>query len=86
MGRDLETTYRITEFEPPHRVVFVGGTNNFESTDVIRVTPADTGVTIDYKAVFELKGLLRFAEPLLRGTFNSLADKAVAGLKETMSA
>lgn len=85
MGRDLETTYRMTEYEPPHRVVLVGGTDNFESTDVITVTPADSGVTIDYKAVFELKGLLRFVEPLFRGSFNSLADKAVAGLKQTLS-
>lgn len=85
MGRDLATTYRLTEYEPTHRVVFVGGTSNFTSTDDIRITPGDDGVTIDYNAEFVLAGVLRFAEPFLKGTFSKLADDAVAGLKRVLS-
>jgi carbon monoxide dehydrogenase subunit G len=84
-GRDLETTYRITEYEAPSRVVLVGGTNNFTSTDIITVTPATDGVEIGYRAIFELSGIMRLAEPFLKGTFNRLADDAVAGLEEVLS-
>ncbi|HSF84170.1 MAG TPA: SRPBCC family protein [Acidimicrobiia bacterium] len=84
-GRDLATTYRITEFDPPSRVVLVGGTNNFTSTDIITVTPATEGVQIGYRAIFELSGIMRLSEPFLKGTFNRLADDAVAGLKVVLS-
>ncbi len=84
-GRDLKTTYRMTEYEPPHRVVLVGGTKNFTSTDIITMTPAGEGVEIGYRAIFELSGVTRLAEPFLRRTFHELADEAVAGLKAVLS-
>ncbi len=84
-GRDLETTYRITEYEPPERVVLVGGTKNFTSTDVITVAPGDDGVQVGYQAIFELRGVMRIAEPFLTGTFNRLADDAMAGLQRVLS-
>jgi carbon monoxide dehydrogenase subunit G len=86
MGRDLATTYRIAEYEPPERLVVVGGTSNFTSTDEIVVRPIDEGVAVDYTAVFELDGLIRVAEPFLRRTFGTLADKAVAGLQRVLAA
>jgi carbon monoxide dehydrogenase subunit G len=86
MGRKLRTTYRIVGYERPTEVVIKGGTNRFTSTDTLTVTPTDDErVRVGYRAVFELGGLLRFAEPLLRGTFERIADKAVAGLAEKLS-
>jgi carbon monoxide dehydrogenase subunit G len=84
-GRELTTSYLVTEYDEPNGIVFVGGTSNFTSTDTITVTQAVDGVQIGYDAVFELHGLLRFAEPLLKGRFAKLADDAVAGLKEVLS-
>ena len=81
MGRKLRTAYRIVDFDRPERVVVKGGTNQFTSTDTITVTPVDGGVQVGYRAVFELSGLLRLAEPFLRGTFQKLGDKAVGGLQ-----
>lgn len=86
MGRKLKTTYRIVGYDRPTEVVMRGGTNQFTSTDTITVTPADAGrVQVRYQAVFELSGLLRFAEPFLRGTFEKLVNKAVAGLEEKLT-
>jgi carbon monoxide dehydrogenase subunit G len=84
-GRNLATSYELTEYDEPNCVVFVGGTSNFTSTDTITVTQAVDGVQIGYGAVFELHGLLRFAEPLLKGRFEKLADDAVAGLKRVLT-
>lgn len=83
-GRKLVTSYEITELEAPHRVVFVGGTRVFRSTDEITVTPTDGRLRIDYVALFELFGVFSLAEPLLRRSFSRLADDAVAGLEETL--
>lgn len=85
MGRKLVTTYEVIEHEPPQRVVVRGGTSRFTSTDTIVLEQQGDDVRIGYNAVFELKGILGLAEPLLRSTFSKLADKAVAGLKATLS-
>jgi hypothetical protein len=84
-GRDLETVYELTDRDPPLRVTFVGGTDRFTSTDVISVTDRGDEVTVDYRAIFELSGILRIIEPFLKGTFESLADDAVAGLERVLS-
>lgn len=85
MGRQLPTTYEVVSMDPPHRIVVRGGTSRFTSTDTISLTETDDGLRIDYNAEFELKGVMRLAEPLLRGTFAKLADKAVAGLEQELS-
>jgi carbon monoxide dehydrogenase subunit G len=85
MGRKLRTAYRIVDYDRPERVVVQGGTKQFTSTDTITVTPVDGGVQVGYRAVFELGGPLRLAEPFLRGTFHKLGDKAVGGLEAKLS-
>lgn len=85
MGRKLRTVYRIEGYDRPNQVVVKGGTTRFTSTDTITVTPVDGSVQVGYRAVFELSGLLRYAEPLLRGTFGKIADKALAGLEKRLS-
>lgn len=42
---ELEITYRITEFDRPHRVRLVGEEDRFTSTDVIEFTALDGGGT-----------------------------------------
>jgi hypothetical protein len=84
-GRDLDTRYRVTEHEPGERILLVGGTSNFTSTDVITATDVADGVRVVYRATFGLSGIMRFAEPFLKGSFNRLADDAVAGLKRVLS-
>lgn len=85
-GRKMDTVYRLTEYDRPDRVVFVGGTGSFQSTDEITVTPSTDGrLRIDYVAIFEMSGLISLAEPFLKGSFNRLADDAVAGLEQTLT-
>lgn len=85
MGREVKTRYRITEYERPQRVALVGGTSNFTSTDIVEVHDEGEALQIHYRATFELNGVLRLAEPFLKGTFNRLADDAVGGLRKVLS-
>jgi carbon monoxide dehydrogenase subunit G len=84
-GRRIPLDYEVKVYDPPRRVVLVGRSERFKSTDDLTVTPAADGfVRIGYVAEFELRGLLRFAEPFLKGQFNKLADDAVAGLEKAL--
>lgn len=86
-GREVPFRYRVTEYEPGRRVVLVGEGKSASSIDTISFAPAANGGTrIDYEAEFRLAGLLALAEPLLRGTFRGLAEKALAGLKTRLDA
>lgn len=84
-GRRIPLEYVVKVHEPPRRLVLVGRSDRFKSSDDLTVTPAAEGVVrIDYVAEFELRGMLRFLEPFLKGQFHKLADAAVAGLEEAL--
>ena len=84
-GRHIPLDYVVKVHDPPQHVVLVGRSARFKSRDDLTVTPAGDGfVRIGYIAEFELRGLLRFVEPLLRGQFDKLADDAVAGLEKAL--
>ena len=84
-GRELETRYETTGYEPTDMVRFEGGTSRFKSIDTISFTETDGGVEIEYVADFILSFPLNLAEPFLKGRFNTLADEAVAGLHEVLT-
>ncbi len=84
-GRELETTYETTAYEPPNVVRFEGGTARFHSVDTITFAQVDDGVEIGYAAVFELSFPMSLAEPFLKARFEKIADDAVAGLKDVLT-
>ena len=74
-------TYTVTAFEQGRRIVLDGVGEKATSLDTIAFEPVgDGGTRITYAADFELKGVLRVAEPFLGGTFKALARKALEGL------
>jgi carbon monoxide dehydrogenase subunit G len=85
-GREIPMTYRTTGFERPERVELVGESLRLTAVDEIRFAGEPDGRTrIDYSAVFTLKGLLRFAQPFLKGAFDKLADAALDGMAARLS-
>lgn len=56
------------------------------SVDTIDVTPAGSGSEVRYTAEFQLKGLLKLAEPFAKPAFQSLAAPAMDGMKRTLDA
>jgi carbon monoxide dehydrogenase subunit G len=83
-GRSLRLEYTITVFERPHRLVLVGEGSTFHGVDEIRFVPSGDGTTVHYTADLRLKGLLRLAEPFLKGRFEQLGRDAVAGLQREL--
>lgn len=84
--RTLPMTYEVTEWDPPNRVVLRGEGSAVTAIDDIRFEPAGKGTRILYTADLRLKGLLRFAEPLLKSRFDQTGRQAIAGMKRSLEA
>ena len=85
-GKTMPFTYTVTTFEQDGRIVLDGVGEKATSLDTIAFAPAaDGGTRITYTADFELKGVLRVAEPFLGGTFRKLARHALAGLETKLA-
>ena len=85
-GRTLPMTYEVTEWDPPNRVVLKGEGSTVTAVDDIRFEATPTGTRISYSADLRLKGLLRFAEPLLKGRFDETGRRAMAGMRRALEA
>ena len=85
-GRVVPMEYRITDFEPPTRVVLVGSGSGISATDELRFTRTGDATVIDYTADIQLGGLLRLLEPFLGGTFRRIAADASGGIRRTLAA
>lgn len=83
-GRVAPMEYRITAFEPPHRVVLQGEGSGVTAIDDIRFERAGDVTKIEYVADIRLGGLLRFLQPLLGGAFRRLAANAVDGMRSEL--
>ena len=80
-GKATPMDYEITEWQPTTRMVIEGTGEKATARDEITFADAPGGGTeITYSAALGLSGALKLAEPFLKGTFNHMADDAVAGL------
>ncbi len=80
-GNEAPMTYEITDWDPTTRMVITGTGEKATAVDTITFTDApDGGTTITYAAELGLAGALKVAEPFLKGTFDTMAEGAVAGL------
>jgi carbon monoxide dehydrogenase subunit G len=85
-GREIPMTYRTTVLERPNRVSLEGEGSTITAVDDITFKDKGDGTTqVDYVADLNLKGPLRLAQPFLKGAFDKLADKALAGLEARLS-
>ncbi len=85
LGRKNELTYRTVEYDPPHAVTFLGENATVVSRDRITFEPTAAGTSVTYDADLALKGPLRIADPLLALAFNRVGDRALAGLRATLT-
>ena len=80
----LSMTYRITEWDPPRRVVLEGDGSRSFAIDRISFLPIADGTAVEYKADIRLKGLYRVAEPFLGKLFRKVGDGAREGLNRRL--
>jgi dehydrogenase/reductase SDR family protein 12 len=82
----LPMTYRITEFDPPNTVVLHGEGSTVRAVDEIRFERTGRDRTrITYRADLQMRGLLVLFEPFLRGAFDRMGKRAVAGLRDALN-
>jgi carbon monoxide dehydrogenase subunit G len=86
-GRRLDLIYEIVAYEPPERIVLRGEGKGFRGVDEITLTTEGNAQTrIDYVADIELTGIAKLAVPFMKGRFDTMAKKAVTGLKAALEA
>ena len=84
--RVVPMEYRITQYEPPSRVVLVGSGSGIQATDEIRFERKGDETVVDYTADIVLTGVLRLVQPFLGSTFRKIAENASDGIERTLAA
>lgn len=82
--RDLVLRYRTKEFEPTGNILVVAETSRMVSTDRVSVREQDGVRIVTYDADLRLKGLARFADPVLGLMFRRIGDRAGTGLRQVL--
>lgn len=85
-GRSLPLTYVVEAWDEPNRAVLATSTARFDGRDTITFESVEGGTRIDYVAEFSFKGLMRLAEPFLKGTFDRIGRKAMDGVVDAVAA
>jgi carbon monoxide dehydrogenase subunit G len=85
LGARMSLTYEVIRFVPDREVLLHAANGVLRSTDRIAVTDAADGSTVSYDAKVRLRGPLQVLDPLLRPGFRVVAERAAAGLADTLS-
>jgi dehydrogenase/reductase SDR family protein 12 len=85
MGRGtIPMEYRLTELEPPERVVLVGEGKGIWTEDTITCHPDGPGTVVRYEARIRLSGVLGLIQPLLGRPLREVGRGAAAGLRREL--
>ncbi len=77
-------TYRVEQYEAPHKVLAKASNSLLTSVDVTTVEPQDGGCFVTYDAELTLNGPLGLTDAALQLTFNKIGDKAAAGMAKAL--
>ncbi|QYJ03337.1 SRPBCC family protein [Nocardioides panacisoli] len=83
-GRRTELTYEVVDLDPGRRIELHGEGKSATAVDVMEIEPTEHGCRVTYTADIRLKGVLRLAEPFIRGAFTKLGDEAEVGLRDAL--
>ncbi len=83
LGREVELTYELTEYDPAARRAVLRG-SNATTVSVDTITVADDA-SVTYDAQLSLRGVLRLFDPLLNLAFQRLGDNAARGLRGVLA-
>ena len=83
-GRETDLRYVVEESDRPTRLVLRGENKTVVARDTMTFRRESGGTRVMYRAEFRMKGLARFAEPLLRRPFRRLGDDAERGLRDAL--
>lgn len=82
VGREQPMTYRITRYEPPHRLELEGASDGATAIDRITLRPVGAGATeVTWHLEVTPRGLGRLGSPLLGPLLDRLGRAALDGLQ-----
>ncbi|MGH4001981.1 MAG: SRPBCC family protein [Pseudonocardiaceae bacterium] len=85
LGRTTELTYVVEAYEPDIRVMLRGENKTVVARDTMTFeSTAAGGTSVRYLAEFKMKGLSRWAAPLLAPAFRRLGDAASHQMRVTL--
>jgi uncharacterized protein YndB with AHSA1/START domain len=79
-----EETFRVTEFQPDHRLAIHGDLGPFEGTLTYELEGVSGGTLITNSAELHAHGLLKVAAPLAGGRVGQAVEANLQKLKEIM--
>lgn len=82
--RDVTLRYVCQTYERPTHLVVVATSRAFLAEDRIDVERSNRGTVVTYSADLRLRGPLKIGDLLLQRAFNTIGDRAAAGLRETL--
>ncbi len=83
-GNQVVIDYRITEFRRPERVVLVGQSSSFTSTDTIEFAPHDDGTRVTYHAEVDT-GAPDWLETAGTPVFKVVGKLSARGMRDALS-
>ena len=83
LGREVELTYELTEYDPAARRAVLQA-SNATTVSVDTITVADDA-SVTYDARLQLRGPLGLLDPLLGLAFKRLGDNAADGLRGALT-
>jgi uncharacterized membrane protein len=84
MGRSIEGTLEIVEFEPGVRFAYKANMGPTHLQAGVTFKPAGTGTKLDLAATAELAGLMKLAEGAIQTQVKSQMEKSLATLKTVL--
>ena len=86
LGRRMETTYEITEYEPNKKFGFKTTSGPIPMEGGFNVEPAEGGTKVSFKIQGEAGGFFRLAEPILARMVRRQVETDYANLKDLLEA
>jgi carbon monoxide dehydrogenase subunit G len=83
-SRRIPMVYTITEYDPPHRVAFIGEGSTLTAVDTIEFSANGAGTEITYTADLTFKGIAKFFTPFMGRRLDDVGRKAVEGLNAAL--
>ncbi len=85
--RTAPLEYRVSDFDPPRRVVLAGENAWVRSVDTVTVAAEPGGgAQLHYHAELVPRGLARLATPLVGPAFRRVGNRGIAGLRRALAA
>jgi carbon monoxide dehydrogenase subunit G len=85
-GRESELVYTVEAIEPERMIKLKGENPAVTATDTMTFTGTDERTVVEYVAVFDFHGVLKFAAPLMFPLFKKLGDDAAKGMTTALNA